>query len=201
MGDCNLFKLKWIMYRDSSNITDATAAYHLFDCADENLGDALLKTDPNIVAKDETALLAAMKKIAVIPRAIGILRAELLDMKQERDESFRKFSSKVKGKAETCNYAVDVECSKADCTQVTTADFTDEILRDVLLSGIYDANIRREMYGAEDILSKPVNDVISLVEKKEMARDALSVGSNNAQSSFKREKGNRKQEKNKDERD
>ena len=57
------------------------------------------------------------------------------------------------------------------------------------------------MYGAEDILSKPVNDVISLVEKKEMARDALSVGSNNAQSSFKREKGNRKQEKNKDERD
>ena len=96
---------------------------------------------------------------------------------------------------------MDVECSKADCTQVTTADFTDEILRDVLLSGIYDANIRREMYGAEDILSKPVNDVISLVEKKEMARDALSVGSNNAQSSFKREKGNRKQEKNKDERD
>ena len=100
---------------------------------DENLGDALLKTDPNIVAKDETALLVAMKKIAVIPRAIGILRAELLDMKQERDESFRKFSSKVKGKAETCNYTVDVECSKADCTQVTTADFTDEILRDVLV--------------------------------------------------------------------
>ena len=201
MEDWNLFKLKWVMYRNGSKLTGADVAYHLFQCAEENLGDALLKADPNIGNKDETALLAAMLKIAVIPRAIGILRAELLEMRQERDESFRKFSSKVKGKAETCNYTVDVECCKADCTQVTTADFTDEILRDVLLAGIYDADIRREMYGVEDILRKPVNDVISLVEKKEMARDALSVGSNNAQSSFKREKGNRKQEKNKDERD
>ena len=63
MEDWNLFKLKWVMYRNGSNITIATAAYHLFDFADENLGDALLKTDPNIVAKDETAPLAAMQKM------------------------------------------------------------------------------------------------------------------------------------------
>ena len=62
-------------------------------------------------------MLAAMEKLAVIPIAIGILRAELLDMKQERDESFRKFASKVKGKAETCNYTVDVECSGAECAK------------------------------------------------------------------------------------
>ena len=50
-------------------------------------------------------------------------------------------------------------------------NFTDHIMRDVLLAGIYDADIRREMYGTDKILQQPVNDVISLVEKKEMARE------------------------------
>ena len=49
------------------------------------------------------------------------------------------------------------------------------------------------MYGAEGILKKPVNEVISLVEKKEMARDAHSGGSTNAISSFKRDKRDKKQ--------
>ena len=66
MEDWNLFKLKWVMYRNGSKLTGADVAYHLFQCAEENLGDALLKADPNIGNKDETALLAAMlKNIAI----------------------------------------------------------------------------------------------------------------------------------------
>ena len=75
-----------------------------------------------------------------------------------------------------------VECQ---CRVKTDVDFTDHILRDVLLAGIYDADIRREMYGIDKILEKPVNDVISLVEKKEMARDAHSAASAFAMSSMK----------------
>ena len=39
-------------------------------------------------------------------------------------------------------------------------------MRDVLLAGIYDADIRREMYGIDQILQQPVNAVIAIVEKK-----------------------------------
>ena len=60
-------------------------------------------------------------------------------------------------------------------------------MHDVLLAGIYDADIRREMYGIDKILQQPVNDVISLVEKKEMARDAHSVASTSAISSMKQQ--------------
>ena len=58
-------------------------------------------------------------------------------------------------------------------------------MRDVLLAGIYDADIRREMYGIDQILQKSVNEVIATVEKKEMARDAHSAASTSAMSSMK----------------
>ena len=54
---------------------------------------------------------------------------------------------------------------------------------------MYDADKRREMYGIENILGLSVNQVISLVEKKEMARDAHSaVGISAGVSSFKKHK-------------
>ena len=117
-----------------SNESEEDASHHLFQCTDAALGDALLKTDPSIVDKPVSEVLEAMKNLAVIPVATGILRAELLEMKQLRDEAYRKFASRVRGKAETCNYKMVVECQ---CRVRTDVDFTDHILRDVLLAGIY----------------------------------------------------------------
>ena len=48
-------------------------------------------------------------------------------------------------------------------------EFTDQIIRDVLLNGIYDSDIRREVLGTHSILDKPVNDVVALVENKDGA--------------------------------
>ena len=45
------------------------------------LGDLLIKTDPDIVSKDVHEVLRDMKKLDVIPIAIGIVRLELLEMK------------------------------------------------------------------------------------------------------------------------
>jgi hypothetical protein len=60
------------------------------------------------------------------------------------------------------------------------------IIRDVLLNGIYDSDIRREILGTPDVLKKPVNDVIALVENKEMSRNALPSPTLSAMSSFQR---------------
>ena len=57
-----------------------------------------------------------------------------MNMHQERDEQFRIFSSRVRGKAETCNY-------KTRCACNNTIDFTDSIIRDVLIAGIEDSDI------------------------------------------------------------
>jgi hypothetical protein len=184
MEEWNLFTRKWRIFKDGSHIDDKDASHHLFQCADGPLGDALLKTDPDIVSKNVGEMLQAMKKLSVIPIATGILRAELLEMKQLRDEPFRKFASRVRGKAEICEYTIDVTCS---CTIINNVNFTDHIMRDVLLAGIYDADIRREMFGIDQLLQKSINEVIAMVEKKEMARDAHCAVSTSAISSMKQQ--------------
>ena len=70
-------------------------------------------------------------------------------------------------------------------------DYTDNIFRDVLVAGIYDTDIRREIMGVESIIERSVNEVVSLVEKREMARDANSYTSNvSVVSSYRREMKN-----------
>jgi hypothetical protein len=140
-----------------------------------------LKSNPNAASLSIPDLLKVMRSLAVVPIAIGVLRAELLQCQQQRDEGFRSFAARVRGKAETCAFAVKCSCGKE-------VDYTDNVIRDVLLSGITDSEIRRDVLGSTNILQKPVNDVIALVENKEMARNATPPSTLSAVSSFKRQK-------------
>ena len=165
---------RWHVFQSGSKIDDQSAAPHLFQCASDGLGDALLKVDAEITTKSLDILMTTMKSLAIIPVATGVVRAELLDMKQKRDEPFRSFSSRVRGKAETCGFSTTSVC---DCGKSNSVDYTDYIIRDVLVAGIYDADIRIVVLGV-DITDKSVNEVIGLVEKREMARDAHNVSAN-----------------------
>ena len=162
----NVFQRRWDVFVQGSSLDPAACSTQLFQCAGETLGDSLLKSDPAIVTKSTVELLDAMKNLAVIAVATCVIRADLMSLKQDRDERFRTFAARVRGKAETCGYSTTCTCARI-------VDFTDTIARDVLLSGIADTDIRREMLGLPGILDKPVNEIISLVESKEMARNAL----------------------------
>ena len=156
----------------------------MFQCADEDLADSLLKSEANISSQPLDAVLKKMKALAVIPTAIVVLRSDLLDMKQKRDEPFRGFASRVRGKAETCEFYAEIQCN---CGTTNELNYTDHIMRDVLVAEGYDPNIRREVLGVEGITSKSINDVVSLLESKEMARDANTVKSSTFAISSKRD--------------
>ena len=158
----NVFIRRWEVFCNESGIDDASAPSQLFQCAGPELGDSILKANPNAPSNTLAELLAAMRSLAVIPVATGVIRTELLQLRQVRDEPFREFTARVRGKAETCAFTAKCECGKS-------VDYTNHAIIDVLLNGIYDTDIRREVLGTKDILKKPVNDVISLVENKEMA--------------------------------
>lgn len=166
----NIFARRWDAFVAGSGIDGDNCSSQLFQCAGDTLGNSLLKTDPAIISKSTGDVMKAMKSLAVIAVATGVSRAELVQMHQERDESFRSFAARVRGKAEICNYIVKCSCLK-------DVDFTDSIIRDVLIAGIADMDIRREILGTDVILERSVNDVISLVESKEMARNAMPTAS------------------------
>ena len=94
----NVFTRRWQMFRQGSGINKASATAQLFQCASQSLGDSLLKSDAEIVSKPLQELLSAMRRLAVIPVATGILRSNLIQMRQLRDEPFRAFAARVRAK-------------------------------------------------------------------------------------------------------
>ena len=97
------------------------------------------------------------------------------------DEPFRTFTAQVRGKLETCSYTTL-------CTYDASVDYTDHIICDFILNGLYDTDIEREVLGIAGILEKPINEVIALVETKEMACNALPSPSLSAVSSFEKQR-------------
>ena len=177
LEEWNVFVRRWNVFKSGSGIDNASVPSQLFQCAGPALGDSLLKTDAEAATKPLPDLLAAMRSLAVIPVATGVLRADLLHMHQERDEPFWAFAARVRGKDETCEFQATCQCGN-------NVNYTEHAIRDVLLSGISDLDIRREVLGTQAVLQKPVNDVIALVESKEMARNALPSSSLSAVPSF-----------------
>ena len=77
----NGFVRRWEAFRVGSGISDSTASMQLFQCASESLGDLLLKADPDIHNKPTKDVISVMRTFAVIPVAIGVRRAELMQLR------------------------------------------------------------------------------------------------------------------------
>ena len=179
----NGFMRRFEAFKIGSGITVETESMQLFQCASEALGDLILKYDPVIHTRNITTVTETMKSFAVIPVAIGVRRAELMQLRQAPDELFRAFSAKVKGKAETCAFQTSLKCK---CGEELVADYTTESVKDVLLAGIHDLDIRREALSIQNIQKMTMNDVISFVEDREMARNATPCNSLYALSSYRK---------------
>jgi hypothetical protein len=128
----------------------------------------LLNAFPRIASQPLISVLECMHSLAVVPVARGVIRAELMQMRQASAESFRRFSTRVRAKAETGGYVTITRCH-CPCKEEVTSNHTEDIIRDVLLAGISCTQIRREALSAEGLQQKSVNDVIAFVEAREMA--------------------------------
>ena len=144
------------MFRQGSGINEASATAQLFQCASQSLGDSLLKSDAEIVSKPLQELLSAMRRLAVIPVATGVLRSDLMRMRQVRDEPFCAFAARVRGKADTCAFTID-------CTCGLKVNYTDHMIRDTLPNGIADDEICPEILESADVLTRAVNEIVALV--------------------------------------
>jgi hypothetical protein len=177
----NVFVRRWDVFCKGSGIDERSAPTQLFQCTGAELGDSLLKTNPQAVSQPLPQLLKDIRSLAVIPVATSVLRTELLQLHQERGETFRSFTTRVRGKAETCSFGAKCECGK-------NVDYTDHVIRDILINGIADSDIRLDILGTADILQRNINDLTGIVESKEMARNAIPSSNLTAVSSFRQQK-------------
>ena len=59
-------------------------------------------------------------------------------------------------------------------------EFTDVISKDVLVAGLSDHEVKREVLGWHDLETKSIEETVAYIEAKEMARDAMNRSSTNA---------------------
>ena len=135
--DCVSFISEWNNFKRCTSIPGNIAADQLYHCCEPSLARLIVREQPQIVSLGEEELLAAMKRLAVIKIATSVRRTNLLASKQSHGESAREFYANIKAAAATCNYRV--KCMRECCAEEAMVDYTSDVVKDVLIVGIADA--------------------------------------------------------------
>ena len=178
------FTIRWQQYCQGSGISRDLQSLRLFQCASPALSTTLLQYKRDITDCTPEVVLEELRKFAVIPTAKGVARTTLMKMHQDNDEQFRTFVARVQGKAQVCGFTTSHVC---ECDRQLTVNYTNEMVKDVIVAGIADEDIRTSVLETEGLEDKSLNEIISLVERKERARKAYSASAVSTLSSFKRQ--------------
>ncbi len=172
----NTFTRKWNLFKNGTDIPPNQLTTQLWQCCDKQLEDDVFKDMSDISTATETDLLAVIKNLSVITVSTSVRQKELLSMKQDHGQPIRSYAAQLKGKAQTCSFSKVCPCG-------SNVDFTDDIVKIVVLNGLSSNDISQEVLGTPGIDDKSLNDTISLVENKEMAARAMRTNSTQDSSS------------------
>ena len=165
------FEADWTRFKRCTDIPEGDIADQLFQCCEQSLARLLLKENPDVVSGGEAALKTAIKKMAVLHIATSVRRTNLLATKQVHGQSFREFYANVRAAAATCEY--NIKCSHACCANLAAVDYTAMVVKDILIAGVADADIRKDVLSITDLDSKTDKEVVQFVEEKEIALNAV----------------------------
>ena len=166
------FLTEWNNFKRCTSIPANIVADQLYHCCEPSLARLIIREQPQIVSLGEDELLAAIKRLAVIKIATSVRRTNLLASKQSHGESAREFYANIKAAAATCDYRV--KCMHACCADKDKVDYTSSVVKDVLIVGIADAEIQKDLLSWEELDKKDDKEVLAFVESKELAQTALN---------------------------
>ena len=78
------------------------------------------------------------------------------------------------------------------CNDKNPVDYTSMVVKDILISGIEDSDIRKDVLAMPELDSRSDKDIVNFVEEKEIPRNAIQTTLTvSAVSSYKRERKSR----------
>jgi len=160
------FTQRWDDYKHATRISGPDIVYQLLECCDDTLRRDLTRSFNHLTSNDEPTLLQLIKSLAVRQENIMVARVELQQMRQDRDESIRAFSARLKGQANICQYSVDCECG-------AQINYSDQMVMDSIIIGLADDDIRLDMLGQAN-QEMTVEETIRYVEAKESGKRSAS---------------------------
>ena len=168
------FKKLWGFYRNSVDMPDGTVTSYLLNCLDDDVKKDVHAANADILNMTEDQVMAAIKEYAVQRRAISSLKMDLWRMTQDEGEGIRKFYARVKELAAQCQ--LTLPCTEPTCRlrHAPYLSYCDEIVKQVVLSGIADRDIRKEVLGVDGINNKNLADTLAIIENKETAARSVA---------------------------
>ena len=170
------FEQEWEVFKKSSYVPKAQTTAYLLNTCDQDLRACVVKEDDKILEKTAVEIVRAIKRLAVVNVATSVLQTELLGLTQQPDEPVRHFAARARGKAANCK--LTHVCSREPvlpggtrCDQVNS--YAEDVVKMVVLFGMCDEDIKREVLGTDDLVSKDLNTTIALIETKETATRSL----------------------------
>ena len=157
----------WKQFKNITGLEHTEAAAQLFQCCDTELSKLVINSVDEALEKSEADLLKAMKELSVIKVAKSVRRSDLLSITQGQGESTKCFMARVRSNAMTCGHVI--KCQGCNCD----VDYTREMIKDVLIHGLYDSDIKQDVLGLPDLDHRDVSNLITYIESKEMAREAV----------------------------
>ena len=166
--DWEYFKTRWNEYVQSTKIVGKELTIQLLECCDEDLRKNMTRlAGGSLIDKDEMYVLSAIQKLAVRVQNVMVARVQLHDMKQDREEPVRNFCARISGQANICNYKVT--CPGCD----SGVDYTNHIVRDCVIRGISDDDIRLDVLGNQN-QDMELETLLSFIESKESGKRSLA---------------------------
>ena len=166
------FEEEWKRFKRITDLHTSEIPDQLLQCCERPLSRLILKENPKITDEGEDALLEAIQKMEVLQVATSVRRTKLLATKQELGQIFREFYANARAAASTCDFKIS--CPKACCADELPIDYTSKVVKDILIAGIADPEIRKDVLGHPDLDKLADKDIVRVVEEKEMAKNAVS---------------------------
>ena len=159
------FIREWHAYTHTSNITDDIASAYFLHCLEDGVRTTLYRQskDPNKMPIAD--LITSARAVSVLHIPTGQRRFEALKMRQADGEKFTQFYTRLRGAALDCNFSV------VEPTTKVPVDFTPNILSMILLQGLADEEIRRDILKKKDIDSWEPQRIVTEVELRSKASE------------------------------
>jgi len=132
------FNNEWGRYKRQTGISGTQLLDELWECMTEELRQLTFAEGGSDSLQTEDAMIAKIKKLAVISLHPSVHVVTLHDLKQQSDENVQTFAARVKGVAASCG--LQKTCTAAACNEVVS--FTEETCYHVVLAGLHDLTMK-----------------------------------------------------------
>ena len=160
------FCQRWTEYKTAVKLTGPDIIIQLLECLDESLRKDITRTYGSLTSESEEDALDHIKTLAVRPENVMVARVQLQNIQQDRDETVRSYCARLRGQASVCQFNKSVTCS---CNIEVVIDYSNEMVRDALIRGLEDEDIRLEVLGQckQDM---SLDETLALIEAKESGK-------------------------------